>query len=191
MNMQVSSLRGEHLDLALTHSDIFATVEFKELELSSIGHWVISGLSKLGVPSMLLTLSAPMLGTSEAELIIEATAFAERFLFPMAQELARTPGAGDRILPLSVGNRRMLFEAHMKHHFSQNRAGNLSLQVQTEALFKMATRLEVVAPLKLIAEFQGVAVSTVETRIKIARAAGRIPKASEVRARTNTSKKGD
>lgn len=191
MEVQASSLRGEHIDLSLTQGDVLATVEFKKLDSSSIGHWVISGLSKLGVPAMLLTLSVPMNSLTEAELAIEATTFAERFLFPMAEELASTPGAGDRILPLSVGNRRLLFEAHMKHHFSHNRAGNLSLQVQTEALFKMATRLEVVAPLKLIAEFQDVAVSTVETRIKIARAAGRIPKASEVRARTNTSKKGD
>jgi len=50
--------------------------------------------------------------------------------------------------------------------------------------------LEVVAPLKLIAEFQGVAVSTVETRVKIGRASGEIPKASEVRARKALLKKG-
>lgn len=47
----------------------------------------------------------------------------------------------------------------------------------------MATYLEVVAPLKLIAEYQGVAVSTVETLVKIGRSNGAIPEASEVRSR--------
>jgi hypothetical protein len=54
----------------------------------------------------------------------------------------------------------------------------------------MASYLEVVAPLKLIAEFQGVAVSTVETRVKAGRASGAIPKASDVRARKDLLKKG-
>jgi ribosomal protein L7Ae-like RNA K-turn-binding protein len=54
----------------------------------------------------------------------------------------------------------------------------------------MASYLEVIAPLKLIAEFQGVAVSTVETRIKIGRASGAIPKASAVRATKKTLMKG-
>lgn len=191
MEVQARSLRGEHLDLSLTQGGLFATAEFEKLELSSFGHWVVSGTSQGEVPAMLLTLAVPMRGTSESELVAEATEFAERFLFPMADELAKTSGAGDRIAPLTVEKRRRLFEAHMKHHFEDSQVSELSLQTQTEALFKMATRLEVVAPLKLIAQFQGVAVSTVETRIKTARAAGRLPKASEVRARTNATRKGE
>jgi sulfopyruvate decarboxylase TPP-binding subunit len=84
----------------------------------------------------------------------------------------------------------MIFNEHMHQQFAKNRAGDLTLQTQTEALFNMASYLEVVAPLKLIAEFQGVAVSTVETRVKIGRASGKIPKASEVRARKALLKKG-
>jgi hypothetical protein len=89
-----------------------------------------------------------------------------------------------------VENPRALFEEHMRQQFAKNRVGELTLQRQTEALFNMASYLEVVAPLKLIAEFQGVAVSTVETRVKAGRASGAIPKASEVRARKATLRKG-
>jgi hypothetical protein len=109
----------------------------------------------------------------------------------MAEALRSTPGAGENIPPLGVSERASLFEAHMQHHFSASKTGNLTLQKQTEALFKMATFLEVLTPVKLIAKFQGVGIGTVESRVQRGRSSGAIPKASEVRARKDALKKGN
>jgi hypothetical protein len=108
----------------------------------------------------------------------------------MAQRLSKTPGAGEKLPELNVEMKRSLFEDHMHHHFSPERAGSLTLQRQTEALFRMATFLRVFSPIQTIAKFQNVAPSTVETRVKKGRASGAIPKASEVRARKELLKKG-
>jgi len=177
------------IDLALSNGDSFATVEFKGLTHASVGYWIVSGKSADGLPAILLTLAVPMKQSLESDLCAEAEEFAREFLFPMAARLSETPAVGERIPPLNTGQRNWLFEEHMHYHFAKERSGSLTLQLQTQALFKMATYLEVVAPLKFIAEFQGVAVSTVETRIKKARAQGVIPKASDVRARNRSVQK--
>lgn len=184
------SLTAKRFDFAERQGDTFATAEFKRLSSGFIGHWVVSGKSSVGLPSVLLVMSVSMMGRQETDLYVEASNFADKFIFPMAIHLASTPSAGEPLPRLSVENRRMIFNEHMHQQFAQERVGDLSLQSQTEALFNMASYLEVVAPLKLIADFQGVAVSTVETRVKIGRANGAIPKASEVRARKELLKKG-
>ena len=190
MSFQQLSLTAKRFDFADRQGETFATAEFKNLNTGFVGHWVVSGVSATGLPSILLVMSVAMKGRDNAELYVEATLFAEKFIFPMATHLATTPGAGEPLPRLSVENRQALFVEHMHQQFSKDRIGNLTLQKQTEALFKMATYLDVIAPLKLIAEFQGVAVSTVETRVKKGRASGAIPKASEVRATKETLKKG-
>jgi hypothetical protein len=190
MSFQQLSLTAKRFDFADRQGETFATAEFKSLNTGFVGHWVVSGVSATGLPSILLVMSVAMKGRDTAELYVEATLFAEKFIFPMATHLATTPGAGEPLPRLSVENRQALFVEHMHQQFSKDRIGNLTLQKQTEALFKMATYLDVIAPLKLIAEFQGVAVSTVETRVKKGRASGAIPKASEVRATKETLKKG-
>jgi hypothetical protein len=190
MSFQQLSLTAKRFDFAERQGETFATAEFKSLNTGFVGHWVVSGVSATGLPSILLVMSVAMKGRDTAELYVEATLFAEKFIFPMATHLATTPGAGEPSPRLSVENRQALFVEHMHQQFSQDRIGNLTLQRQTEALFKMATYLDVIAPLKLIAEFQGVAVSTVETRVKKGRASGAIPKASEVRATKESLKKG-
>ncbi len=190
MSFQELSLTAKRFDFAERQGETFATAEFKSLNTGFVGHWVVSGVSATGLPSILLAMSVAMKGRDTAELLVEATVFAEKFIFPMAEHLATTPGAGEPSPRLSVENRQALFVEHMHQQFSKDRIGNLTLQRQTEALFKMATYLDVIAPLKLIAEFQGVAVSTVETRVKKGRASGAIPKASEVRATKETLKKG-
>jgi hypothetical protein len=190
MSFQQLSLTAKRFDFADRQGETFATAEFKSLNTGFVGHWVVSGVSATGLPSILLVMSVAMKGRDTAELYVEATLFAEKFIFPMAPHLATTPGAGEPLPRLSVENRQALFVEHMHQQFSKDRIGNLTLQKQTEALFKMATYLNVIAPLKLIAEFQGVAVSTVETRVKKGRASGAIPTASEVRATKETLKKG-
>lgn len=190
MAIEHISLTAKRFDFTERQGDTFATAEFKRLSSGFVGHWVVSGKSSVGLPSVLLVMSVSMMGRKESELYVEAVSFADKFIFPMAIHLASTPSAGEPLPRLSVENRRMIFNEHMHQQFAKDRVGDLSLQSQTEALFNMASYLEVVAPLKLIADFQGVAVSTVETRVKIGRANGAIPKASEVRARKELLKKG-
>jgi hypothetical protein len=190
MAIEHISLTAKRFDFAERQGDTFATAEFKRLSSGFMGHWVVSGKSSVGLPSVLLVMSVPMKGQDEPGLYAEATNFADKFIFPMAIHLASTPSAGEPLPRLTVENRRMIFNEHMHQQFAKDRVGDLPLQRQTEALFNMATYLEVVAPLKLIAEFQEVAVSTVETRVKVGRANGAIPKASEVRARKDLLKKG-
>jgi hypothetical protein len=190
MAIEHISLTAKRFDFAERHGDTFATAEFKRLSSGFVGHWVVSGKSSVGLPSVLLVMSVSMMGRTESELYVEAASFADKFIFPMAIHLASTPSAGEPLPRLSVENRRLIFNEHMHQQFAKDRVGDLSLQSQTEALFNMASYLEVVAPLRLIADFQGVAVSTVETRVKIGRANGAIPKASEVRARKELLKKG-
>ena len=190
MNVGQISPTAKRFDFSMRHGESFATAEFKGLSTGFVGLWVVSGVSATGLPSILLTLSVSMKGLTEAELCVEASDFAEKFIFPIAEHLASTPGAGEPLPRLSVENRQAVFVEHMHQQFSKERVGDLTLQRQTEALFKMATHLDVIAPLKLIAEFQGVAVSTVETRVKKGRGSGSIPKASEVRARKEALKKG-
>jgi hypothetical protein len=191
MGAEQISLTAKRFDFAERQGDTFAIAEFKRLSFGFMGHWVVSGKSSVGLPSVLLVLSVPMKGHEKTELYTEASSFAEKFVFPMANHLASTPSAGEPLPRLSVENRQAIFTEHMHQPFSKSRVGGLTLQSQTEALFNMASYLEVVAPLKLIAEFQGVAVSTVETRIKIGRASGAIPKASVVRARKAELEKGN
>jgi hypothetical protein len=190
MSFEQLSLTAKRFDFAERQGETFATAEFKSLNTGFVGHWVVSGVSATGLPSILLAMSVAMKGRDTAELHVEATLFAEKFIFPMATHLATTPGAGEPLPRLSVEQREWLFVEHMHQQFAKDRIGNLTLQRQTEALFKMATYLDVTAPLKLIAEFQGVAASTVETRVKKGRASGAIPKASEVRATKETLKNG-
>ncbi len=190
MEFERISLTAKRIDFAERQGDTFATAEFKRLSSGSVGHWIVSGKSAEGLPAVLLVMSIPMSGRDDKGLYAEASKFATKFVFPMATHLASAPGAGEPLPRLSVENRRALFEEHMHQQFAKDRVGDLTLQRQTEALFNMASYLEVVAPLKLIAEFQGVAVSTVETRVKAGRASGAIPKASEVRARKATLRKG-
>lgn len=184
------SLTANRFDFIERQGDAFATAEFKQLSSGYMGHWIVSGNSSVGLPAVLLVMSVPMKGRDEPELLREASDFALQFIFPMATHLASTPGAGEPLPRLSVENRQAVFAEHMNQQFSKSRVGALTLQSQTEALFNMAMYLEVVAPLKLIAEFHGVAVSTVESRIKIGRSSGAIPKASDVRARKANLKKG-
>lgn len=190
MGFEQISLTAKRFDFTERHGDTFATAEFKRLSAGFTGHWVVSGKSSAGLPSVLLVLNVPMRGRNEADLRKEATELAELFIVPMAEHLATTPSAGEPLPRLSVVNRQEIFLEHMHQQFSKERIGDLNLQSQTEALFNMASCLEVIAPLKLIAEFQGVAVSTVETRIKIGRANGAIPKASVARATKKTLMKG-
>ncbi|MEY4321032.1 MAG: hypothetical protein RLZZ471_973 [Actinomycetota bacterium] len=187
---QRSPLAKRRIDLALERDDVYATAELKRTATGTFCHWIVSGLSMTGLPTMLLDIAVPLASSEEPAMLSEAKAFAEKFILPMAKQLSSTPGAGERVPSLNVETRRWLFEEHMQHHFSPKRAGNLTLQRQTEALFNMATFLEVVAPLKSIAQFQNVAVGTVESRIKKGRGTGAIPKASEVRARNKSLKKG-
>jgi hypothetical protein len=190
MGVEPFSLTAKRLDFEEIQGDTFATAEFKRLSSGFMGHWVVSGKSLVGLPAILLVMSASMAGQDHRELYTEATKFAEKFIFPMAAHLSTTPSVGEPLPRLSVLNREKLFTRHMEEQFSRKGFSELTLQSQTEALFNMASFMEVVAPLKLIAEFQGVAVSTVETRIKVGRASGAIPKASEVRANKESLKKG-
>lgn len=190
MEFERISLTAKRIDFSARQGDTFATAEFKRLSSGSVGNWIVSGKSAEGLPAVLLVMSVPMTGRDEKELYAEASLFATKFVIPMAEHLSSVPGAGEPLPRLSVENRRDLFLEHMQQQFSKDRVGGLTLQRQTEALFNMASYLEVVAPLKLIAEFQGVAVSTVETRVKAGRASGAIPKASEVRDRKATLRKG-
>lgn len=191
MTFEQVSLTAKRFDFAERQGETFATAEFKSLTTGFVGHWVVSGVSATGLPSILLMMSVSMKGRDVRDLYVEANLFAEKFIFPMATHLAATPGAGEPLPRLTVEDRQALFLEHMHQQFSKDRIGNLTLQRQTEALFNMATYLDVIAPLKLIAQYQGVAVSTVETRVKKGRANGTIPKASVVRARKETLKKGN
>lgn len=185
-----SSPMAKRLDLELVKAEVYAIAEFKETATGNFCHWFVSGMSSNGLPTMLLDLAVPLSSRDPKAMTAEAEAFAETFILPMAEALRSTPGAGENIPPLGVSERAALFEAHMVHHFSSNNAGKLTLQKQTEALFKMATFLEVLTPNKLIAKFQGVGVGTVESRIQRGRASGAIPKASVVRAKKELLKKG-
>lgn len=191
MSFETVSLTANRFDFAGRLGETFATAEFKRLAKGFVGHWVVSGVSATGLPSILLVMSVAMKGQTQADLRVESNLFADKFIFPMASHLSSSAGAGEPLPRLSFENRQTLFIEHMHQQFSKDRIGALTLQRQTEALFNMATYLDVIAPLKLIAEFQGVAVSTVETRIKKGRANGSIPKASEVRARKETLKRGN
>ena len=184
------SPRARRLDLEIEHGMIYATAEFKATATGNFCHWFVSGLSENGLPTMLLDVAVPLSALNAKEMAVEAEAFARTYVFPMAEALRSTPGAGESIPPLGVNERALLFEAHMEHHFSIPKTGRLTLQKQTEALFKMATFLEVLTPVKLIAKFQGVGVGTVESRIQRGRSSGAIPKASVVRARKELLKKG-
>lgn len=137
---------------------------------------------------MLLELSLPMSGDDEVELAAEARAFGDAHILPIAKHLAMTKGVGSKIQPLSVSTRANLFQHHMRYQFGELRSGNLPGQLKTECLFKMASYLEVFAPLKQISEFLGVPITTVEAQVKRARAAGSLPKASEVRGRNKVNK---
>lgn len=191
MNSERRSPTAKRIDLALERGAVFATAELKKTATGNFCHWIVSGQSMAGLPTMLLDLAVPLASSTETEMLKEAKIFGDKFIVPMAAFLSSTPGAGEKIPPLSVETRRWLFEEHMRYHFAPERAGGLTLQRQTEALFNMASFLSVVAPLKSIAAFQDVAVGTVESRVKIGRANGSIPKASDVRARKETLKKGE
>jgi hypothetical protein len=181
---------AKRLDLELERGLVYATAEMKATATGNFCHWFVSGLADNGLPTMLLDLAVPLSSTNPKDMIVEAKAFAETFVFPMAEALLSTPGAGESIPPLGVAERASLFESHMEHHFARGEVSSLTLQKQTESLFKMATFLEVVTPVKLIAQFQQVGVGTVESRIQRGRASGAIPKASEVRAKKEILKKG-
>lgn len=190
MDMERRSPMAKRIDLALEHGAVFATAELKRAATGNFCHWIVSGQSVRGLPTMLLDIAIPLSSDTPTAMLIEAKEFGEKFIVPMAEFLSTTPGAGEKVPPLSVETRRWLFEEHMHHQFAPERAGNLTLQRQTEALFNMASFLSVVAPLQSIAKFQKVAVGTVESRVKKGRASGAIPKASEVRARKELLKKG-
>lgn len=185
------SPRASRIDLELESGDVYATAEMKAAATGISCHWFVSGMSVDGLPTMLLDLAVPLSSTKSDAIYQEAETFAKKFIFPMAEALRTTNGAGESIPPLTVAMRETLFEVHMEHHFSTKRASGLTLQRQTEALFRMATFLEVLTPVKLIAKFQDVAVGTVESRIQRGRASGTIPKASAVRARKAPLKKGE
>jgi hypothetical protein len=190
MGSERRSQLAKQVDLALERESVFATAEFKRTATGVFCHWIVSGKSVAGLPAMLLDMAVPLSGKDEPALLVEAESFADKFIVPMAAYLSSTGGASSHVPSLSVDKRRHLFEGHMAYHFAPHRSGNLTLQKQTEALFNMAAFLQVVAPLKSIADFQNVAVGTVESRVKKGRASGAIPKASEVRARKETLKKG-
>ncbi len=190
MEMERRSPMAKRIDLTLERDSVFATAELKKTATGNFCHWIVSGQSVTGLPTMLLDFAVPLAGDNESVMLKEAALFGEKFVIPMAEFLSTTPGAGEKVPPLSVETRRWLFEEHMHYHFAPERAGNLTLQRQTEALFNMASFLAVVAPLKSIAAFQNVAVGTVESRVKKGRASGAIPKASEVRAKNVSLRKG-
>ena len=190
MEMERRSPMAKRIDLTLERDSVFATAELKKTATGNFCHWIVSGQSVTGLPTMLLDFAVPLAADNESVMLKEAALFGEKFVIPMAEFLSTTPGAGEKVPPLSVETRRWLFEEHMHYHFVPERAGNLTLQRQTEALFNMASFLAVVAPLKSIAAFQNVAVGTVESRVKKGRASGAIPKASEVRAKNVSLRKG-
>ncbi len=190
MQERLRSPMAKRLDLEIVQDGVYATAELKETATGNFCHWFVSGISANGLPAMLVDIAVPLVSTSRPDRLSEADAFAKKYIIPLALGLKLTPGAGESIPPLGVEERGYLFEAHMEHHFSQNRLGKLTLQRQTEALFKMATFLEVLTPVKLIAKFQGVGTGTVESRVQRGRASGAIPKASDVRAKKELLKKG-
>jgi len=175
---------AKRLDLELERGLVYATAEMKATATGNFCHWFVSGLAVNGLPTMLLDLAVPLSSTNPKDMTLEAKTFAETYVFPMAEALLSTPGAGESIPPLGVAERASLFEAHMAHHFASGKNSGLTLQKQTESLFKMVT------PVKLIAQFQQVGVGTVESRIQRGRASGAIPKASVVRAKKELLKKG-
>lgn len=190
MQEVLRSPMAKRLDLELEHGMVYATAEMKATATGNFCHWFVSGRTANGLPTMLLDLAVPLSSTNPTDMTLEAKAFAETHVFPMAEALLSTPGAGESIPPLGVAERASLFEAHMEYHFASDKVNSLTLQKQTESLFKMATFLEVLTPVQLIARFQKVGVGTVESRIQRGRASGAIPKASEVRARKELLKKG-
>lgn len=190
MQEVLRSPTAKRLDLEIIQDGVYATAELKETATGNFCHWFVSGIAASGLPSMLLDIAIPLASTSRKERLVEAEAFANRHIIPLALDLRVTPGAGESIPPLGVDDRSSLFWAHMEHHFAQKNTGGITLQRQTEALYKMATFLEVLTPVKLIAKFQGVGTGTVESRVQRGRASGNIPKASDVRARKELLKKG-
>ena len=188
MNLEVRSPNAKSFDLELEGEGLLATVELKRESAGVVSHWIVSGRALNGLPAIILSLTLP--GPSGLEDLWEKSSInlAAQFIFPLAHQLSNTQGLCDRISPISVEMRQLIFEAHMNKHFTSPEISDHTLQAQTEALFGMASFLGVVGPLKRIAQFQGVSVSTVETRIKIGRSEGRVPKASEVRARKNPKK---
>lgn len=190
MQEVLRSPMAKRLDLEIIQDGVYATAELKETATGNFCHWFVSGIAASGLPSMLLDIAIPLASRSRTDRLHEAEAFANQHIIPLALDLKLTPGAGESIPPLGVEERGLLFVAHMEHHFSQRNSGGLTLQRQTEALFKMATFLEVLTPVKLIAKFQGVGTGTVESRVQRGRASGAIPKASVVRAKKESLKKG-
>ena len=190
MQEGLRSPMAKRLDLEIVQDGVYATAELKETATGNFCHWFVSGIAASGLPSMLIDIAVPLISASRTDRLREADAFARKHIIPLALDLRVTPGAGESIPSLGVEERAQLFEAHMHHHFLQNNLGKLTLQRQTEALFKMATFLEVLTPVKLIAKFQGVGTGTVESRVQRGRANGNIPKASVVRAKKESLKKG-
>jgi hypothetical protein len=181
--MQTKLGPASQSDLVMGLGDLFATVEFKRSGSRWATYWLVSGLTEDGLPAVLVSLSVSLNSTTEAELVEEARKLGEAYILPFAAELPRTPGIGDRIAPLTGERRRQMFFEHMKHHFSIERSGSLTLQLQTECLFRMASYLQLSSPVKDIAEFQGVATATVQQRVKYARKKGRLPKVSDPHAK--------
>lgn len=190
MNLEVRSPNAKSFDLEIEREGLFATVEFKKESSGAVSQWIVSGRAANGLPAIILSLILPVPIAQESLWEKSSIVLADEFIFPLARQLSATQGLSDRISPISVEMRQLIFEAHMKNHFTSLEITSHTLQAQTEALFGMASFLGVVGPLKKIAQFQGVSVSTVETRIKIGRSEGRVPKASEVRAKKGKTKRG-
>jgi hypothetical protein len=170
-------------DFTYSRDQYFATVEFKGSSGAFVSRWVISGLSKDGLPMILMAVDLAMANVEESKLIEEARVLAESHLFPLAENMAPTRGMQVKFEQTSLNHRSAVFREHMFYQFEQTRSGSLTRQLQTECLYMMANFLGVSAPQKLIAEFQGVKVSTVNERLKYAKERGRIPKMSDLGAR--------
>ncbi len=182
MNQEIS-LKALAADFQFTDGPMYATVDVKSLRKGAFATWVVTGPNDQGLPSILLMISTALRADTELGLESEVRQLAAKHVFPLASALSATPGVGERVPLMTLERRSQVFLHHMSHHFSSSHLESMTLQLQTECLFRMATYLELTNPLKLIAQFQKVATSTVEKRVSIARAKGRLPKASEGRVK--------
>ena len=181
--MQIEMRNSSHpsVDLEISAGGLFATIALRQQGSTLASQWFVTGPSAESPFSLLLSLTAPLASVSENKAAQECRALAEAFIFPLAAQMRQGSGLFSIWNEVTAEDKSNLFRHHMTNWTHAIRNAGMTLQAETEALFLLATSFQVPRPIKEIAEFQGVATTTVETRIRRARAAGKIPTAASLR----------
>lgn len=167
------------VDHQISTQALLATVEFKAANGIFTSSWLITGIGKDNLPCLALSVSVPLLATSEASSIAEANQLFESYLEPLALK-SLSNGGLSRSTVKGSDSTNTAFELHAKH-FEESIAGRpvVNDTFVTAGLYLLAKLLEVKKPIDFLTSFMRLPESTISRRLTKARDSGLIAKRNE------------